>query len=62
MNCSPKGDLAMTHEEIAQRLGISRSAVVKAEQRALRKLRLSLEAIGEALQEREVSNGQAAAA
>lgn len=53
MNCVPKEDRALTHEECARRLGITRSAVVRIEQRALRKLRLSLEAIGERLEAHE---------
>lgn len=51
MNNAPKDDRAMSHEEIARRLGLTRSAVAKIEQRALRKLRLSLEAIGDHLDE-----------
>lgn len=62
MNSVPKDDRAMSHEEIARRLGMSRSAVTKIEQRALRKLRLSLEAIGSCIDDhmKGESHGKAA--
>jgi DNA-directed RNA polymerase specialized sigma24 family protein len=49
MNQGPTKGLAMSHDEIAKRLGITRRTVIRIEQRALRKLRLSLECIGDEL-------------
>ena len=63
MNVGPKDGRAMSHDEIARRLGLRRETVARIEQRALRKLRLSLECIGEGIENsfsKEESHGKAA--